>query len=793
MGNAGLRILILTATLVSLSLCGEHDEQDPVHDQAFLKNVPFMDDSDLLRLACDPNAVWEVVNTARQLLHDRQQWRAMFKPGSTSDTVRQFFLAEHVLCRDSGLNDCWAASVFAGRPQIYLRDQIMFLDRLASVPNVEPCDFVSYWQRAVFRWKLPGSLALGTLIRHYAIVVHHHDDRRRFRILTALKRLLEGGATLSRRGDWGLQTPVTVPPPLVSEPVSTEISPLLELLRVHKVEDDDITIVRRIIDKTDGLLARCDNWDEHGLLMAVERGFDLNGDDPETGLKWFDMQMQNLGTAIEPIRLSTISMSIGFGLDVERAMAERTERLVRQSGASNEPLLVLLETLLINVMLVAADPTEAFVNLWGKYFHMIAVPSPVFDHVIVREQALAPERFAVTSWAHDVAVRLLRLQLPIGHLSDVRRLMDADTTLLSGIGSSILLDYDLCAHPNPLIDLNDIVGSVHLNIVRHALQRDDPISGRTILHKYCMSAAVLEWVRQRADPHWFVAALRTRTTSMESCLDYWLFEKDGSLLHDNHVIVRLRGYRRLADLEAEPLSVVVAEQCSSRTQTYLHLSDRISRAIYLFDGPAVDAITGFAETWATPHLPPGAAFAMLSCLLTSLSTAPYRRIRRHVFAAEYGAFLLEHCNVHQWTPLHFAVAIPSMHEYVPDILEAAVQTGITDSVVFARDGLGRTFLHVAAESWMHCQARPRYREAGTAFKRVIVVILQFVMKLPQPSPLAYASSLLTVRDAVDGTGWSVLQRLLVTLDSERDKKPEHDTGVLQEFVRLVGSAVNSRV
>ncbi|SPQ98575.1 Uncharacterized protein PBTT_06195 [Plasmodiophora brassicae] len=774
MADVSHRMLVLSGALVvSLSACLGSGHDTTLEMLVLI--APTLADSELLELSgCGS----DVGNAASKILDARYQWRSLFKPGTTADHVRQFFVNEHVFYQQ--VNDRWA-----GTQTVSLRDQIMFLDRLAGDVDVELDEFVSRWERAVFQWKLPGGLALGTLIRHCAGAIRDHDDDLHFQFLTALESLLRRGAAFSVRGYTGREAADFLPFAAPEYVAALEISPVIGSLRMHDVGDDDIVAVQRIIDGTEGHMSRYDNWNEHNLMVAVEHGWDVNGKHPLLiGLTWFDLFITKAQKRSSGDALHAILNGIDFGLDVERIVAERTEKLVREDDADGETLEWQFEKLLDKILPLAADPTETFVNLWGKYYHTLTAPNRFIDHIVVCSQQIAQTPLFVSSWAHDIAVRLLRLQMPVSCLDHIVRLIEPGTPLISGVGSTILRDYDLCDHRHPLSDLHAFAGTAHISIVRTALQSADPVTKRTILHQHCMSIAVLEWIQDRADPQWFLSTLLSRTPP---CLDYWLFTKSGSLRYDNDVLGLIHSFRAATGLKSTPLHVIVANHCSSRSQTYLHTSKRVMRHLYTLHGPAINAVDELTQVWVDDHLSlPGLAFALLCRLVMAPQfTEPYRLISTRIFAANNGAYLLELCEVHQWTPLHFAVAIPSLHAYVLDILEAARQTGNLDTVLFATDNVGRTFLHVAAERWTDCQAHPDYNGAAKAFKYVIRVIVQHLVRLAAAPVNVFG--LITGRDAVDGTGWSVLQRIRVALDADRreTKHPDYDTAFLQELVQTV--------
>ncbi|XXQ36264.1 Uncharacterized protein PBTT_06198 [Plasmodiophora brassicae] len=487
-------------------------------------------------------------------------------------------------------------------------------------------------------------------------------------------------------------------------------------------------------------------------------------------------------------RLYSLLDAIDIGLDVERIVAERAEKLVREYSdvVDEDAAYMQLEVLLGRVLPLVADPTETFVNLWAKYYHMVTMPIRLLELVVPYAVKMAPAPASVvSSWAHQVVVRMLRLQTPIRQLVNVIGWMHPGTHLLSGIGSSILRDYDLCAHADPVGDWNAIASAASDDVVRQALASADPISGRTTLHQHCMTVDVLHWIRGRADPQWLRAALMTTTVSTRTCLDLWLVGQDGSMRPEDDVVGLLRAYSALAGLESTPMCVVVAERCSVRTQTYLHVSQRIQRWLYLLGGPGtVHAIDELAQqAWPAVDDPstPGLAFALLSRLLTSPAVETYRRIRARVFAANNGAYLQAHnAEVLQWTPLHFAIALPSLHAYVPEMLETALEVGIIEQVLVAKDALGRTFLHVAAESWANCLAHPRYHDDGKAFKDALTRAMQIVMKPTTLASLVDAFVLLAERD---GSGWTIQQRIRQALDSERQTKPDAATVFLHALVR----------
>ncbi|CEO99019.1 Uncharacterized protein PBTT_06197 [Plasmodiophora brassicae] len=277
MANECLQVL-LALVVVSAPLSASISIFKNLTPERFLAIAPSLTDTELMKLSRSTEVHWNAAEITQEILDQRREWLAMFKPGATSEHVRHFFRTEVANFRHH--NDQWARSLVSDSPMIPFRDQIMFLDRLASDHEVDPGDFASRWQRSVFQWTLSSGFALGTLIRHYGASVYRDDDRHQIRLLTALKALFDGGATFSFPGNGGA-APLDAVRRAVPAHVATATMPLLNLLRAYYVKDDDIVTVRRNIEGT----VRFDSWSHHTqLIAAVQLGFDVNGKDPDTGL-----------------------------------------------------------------------------------------------------------------------------------------------------------------------------------------------------------------------------------------------------------------------------------------------------------------------------------------------------------------------------------------------------------------------------------------------------------------------------------------------------------------------------
>lgn len=780
---SGLRILMIAVlNFASMALCA-----GPVRDlpaDIFLTIAPNLNDVELMNLGLATKSYWSMADMARDVLHDRRLWYAMFKPGVTRNVVRQFFLTEHEVYRE--LNDQWAGSIMSLTRKVPARNRIMFLDCLASDIDLPDDEFVSRWERVLFQWNLPAGFAIGTLIRNFALGLKQRDDRRCRLALAALQPLLGRGARFSSHlvPPAG---PVDVIQPQLPRQTIIEFGQLITVLRNYKFREVDIVSVVRNAVNPKLAIAFGGRQLAYQLTLdegAVERGFDINGKDPETGLPWFDVHMKILET--HPHRLKTILLLRRidlFGIDFERIMAERTDKLARETKLNDRAREQQVRDL-IDILKLASDPTETFVNLWGKYFHMMTMPTKILNCVLTPQLKKAyATPFIVSTWAHDVAVRLLRLQIPVSHLRNLLKFMDPGEALISGKGASILREYDMCINENPLDDLNALVANASNDDLRQALQDTDPISGRTLLHQHCLTVDVLNWIGDRADPQWVRDTLVSQTSSRAfgNCLDFWLVDKHGCMGYDGDIMNLLSWFRNATGLVSETAVSVVFKHCSLRTLTFLHLSRRIVRTLYALSTKTKKLIDDIAQSRCTEAIRhrPGIVVPLLVHWLTTACPATYRFIMTALTANAGILLTAQLLPAARFTPLHVATAIPSLHEHVATITEAAIQMRELN-VLSAKDAFGRTFFHVAAQSWAHSQTSSCYRQDGYAFKQVLTNTLQCLLNR---TSLDAVTALVTIHDAIDGTGWTVLQRMRAALDHESEDESDHHSAFLHRLMQ----------
>lgn len=197
------------------------------------------------------------------------------------------------------------------------------------------------------------------------------------------------------------------------------------------------TLFRRITGNRVGTVTLRVNLDERHLISAVHHGFDMNRRDPDTGLTWFDVNMAHLHTDWRPVQATAFGSDWHRFRPRSRADCDATYSETR-AGMTRSDWSI---TWLIKILPVASDPTEAFVNLWGKYYHMATM---LVHLVIVQLQMVsAAGSFAVSEWAHE---------------------------FLIGVGSNILRDCDLYANLDPAEDFSAKAGFAPNDIVRQALR-----------------------------------------------------------------------------------------------------------------------------------------------------------------------------------------------------------------------------------------------------------------------------------------------------------------------------------
>ncbi|CEP02026.1 hypothetical protein PBRA_002291 [Plasmodiophora brassicae] len=627
------------------------------------------------------------------VLELRETWTSLFRPDTTPDVLLDYFeLPYDPLVAAASVN--WARQQIADQ-HVPLRMQILFLNHLFDIDGVPVDEFSSMVETATIQWGLPPGFAMGVAFRHAVHADRYSRDHRQ-QCLQVVHRLLDLGARFSEAtfDDWiSLQA--------LHQDVALRLNELIDFsdaivkaamrLAREALQAPDYQMVRTAVEFDVG------DTISDGLLRAlVEHGLDINAVDEALCETRFTSAFVNG-------HVSKAALLIELGADFENVLTPSSA--AHEDNWWDLPLereMSEADSALLQCMLkYSVDPAEAFSNFFAAFR-----PETVTSLTIRMALESLPEIDDASLWAHRVLDRLLANGYDRS-ITDLIGFIGNDMSLTSDMGTSLLVNMDICKRQNPIDDLEQLTASSTEHQIRSALSTVDPVSGRTVLHKNCMTVEVYRWISQRSS-----VSVLDLDWSGRTCLDYWVLDAVDHVRPHYEVAQLVQLFWLALDLgpDATTMYDLVVRSCTEWTRMRLERHPAVLQELYYSASARFHPILEHIREFVTDvvvylhSLDAGSAGYLLHGALMSITIGGSDTdIKRQMnlismlCCYDYGRLMLVQWPSDGWTPLHRAAAHPCLHQFVPVMLTWASRYGILETLLHVADVHSRTFLHVIAD------------------------------------------------------------------------------------------------
>lgn len=701
---------------------------------------------------------WIVSYETNLLLSETQEsWHALFEPETSPDFLFEFLSLQRRRRHERAIAEYAAMCIQRG--VIPLRQQIRVLDDLFDAdPDMPYLEWQSALDCLVNHWKLPGGYAMGIALRRATTLdlygrVHRQRAHDGFCFLVSTGTQFSQGQGISSDNVDVLMRERRLP---TSFNPDDDITASLFSLIDEKLPSEDSFLSRLALQYE----VQCD--DDVALLIALaERGLNINSGERGT-------DECCLSRAIFEHRLRDAIGMIMIGADFELEDAGFWETSVPK------PIDDDAVTLLTTMVSSAIDPAKVFAN----FFVMLSLP--VSDELLVlaweHQTQLNPE-----NWAHSILVHLLTGNYH-GPIDDVLPLIGTPGSVFEGVGKAILLDFQLC-RPTALDDLYQLSAMTTREVLIQALELTNNSSGRTILHTTCMTVDVFRWIRQRVSPSWLAKALATKVGG-QSCLDLWFL--GDTLLQAVPLIDAYAQHVEQRDRNNSLYDIVVAS-CNEETLTtladddatlsHLYRSATASSQPYLHElllSPSRERVLALLST-----MPPPVRNRLLHVLLMEIAIGAVRpgkesaTLIADLCSFENGRLLRTQWPSDGWTPLHRAIAHPSLHYLIPSLVRLVVTVYDLYDLLFVRDNNCGTFLHVAiARRAVHFKLDVH----PSPFQHVVDHVVDLLTGVVDPSLTVPVSAINSLLECPDRPEMSCLKHVDCGHAGVSDSHPDSGSG-----------------